>query len=389
MSCNTLLDHFSALEDPRQAWKVVYPLPEIMLLVLCATIAAAEDFVEVRRWGREKLTFLRTMLPFARGIPSHDTLNDVMNGLDPALFSDCFTAWVESLREAAPDIVAVDGKSSRRARRSDAHPLHVVSAWASRQRLVLGQQAVDEKANEIVAIPLLLERLQLSGALVTIDAMGTQTKIAQTILNKGADYLLALKDNWPVLAADVRRFFDDPGSAAKLDTYETSDGSHGRIEVRRHAVCHDVDWLFSDRRYPGEPRFPGLKAIAMVEAEVERGGKTSLERRYFLSSLALDAKLFARAVRAHWGIENRLHWVLDVVFHDDLMRLRTDHGPKNMATIKHMAMNLLRSAADKDSLKTRRKAAAWNHDYLRAIITQTTSTRSSDSPVAIHLAHGI
>lgn len=370
MSGQTLLDHFSALEDPRQAWKVVYPLPEIMLVVLCATIAAAEDFVEVRRWGREKLTFLRTMLPFRRGIPSHDTLNDVMNALDPALFAECFTAWVESLREAAPDIVAVDGKSSRRAKRGDAHPLHVVSAWASRQRLVLGQEAVDEKENEIIAIPLLLQRLQLTGALVTIDAMGTQTKIAQTILDKGADYLLALKDNWPALAADVRLFFADPGSVT-LDTHATTEGSHGRIEVRRHAVCRDVGWLLSDRRYPGEPRFPGLKAIAMVEAEVERNGKISLQRRYFLSSLALDAKLFARAVRAHWGIENRLHWVLDVVFHDDLMRLRTHHGPKNMATIKHMAMNLLRSATDKDSLKTRRKAAAWNHDYLRAIITQT------------------
>jgi predicted transposase YbfD/YdcC len=370
MSGTSLLDHFSALEDPRQAWKVTYPLPEIMLLVLCATLAAAEDFVEIRRWGREKLTFLRTMLPFERGIPSHDTLNDVMNALDPALFSDCFTAWVESLRQNEPDIVAVDGKSSRRARRGNAHPLHMVSAWASRQRLVLGQQAVDEKENEIVAIPLLLERLQLTGALVTIDAMGTQTRIAQTILNKGGDYLLALKDNWPVLARDVRFFFNDPG-AAKLDTHETTDGDHGRVELRRHAVCHEVDWLISDRRYPGEPRFPGLKAVAMVESAVERGGKTSVERRYFLSSLPLDAKLFARAVRAHWGIENRLHWVLDVVFHDDLMRLRTDHGPKNMATVKHMAMNLLRSASDKDSLKTRRKAAAWNHDYLRAILTQT------------------
>jgi predicted transposase YbfD/YdcC len=367
----SLIDHFSALEDPRQAWKVIYPLPEIMLLVLCATLAAAEDFVEIRRWGREKLPFLRTMLPFARGIPSHDTLTDVMNALDPALFAACFIAWVESLREAAPDIVAVDGKSSRRARRGSAHPLHVVSAWASRQRLVLGQEAVDEKENEIVAIPLLLERLQLAGALVTIDAMGTQTKIAQTILDKGADYLLALKDNWPALAGDVRLFFDDPGPAT-LDAYDDTEGDHGRIEVRRHRVCREVDWLLSERRYPGEPRFPGLKAIAMVEAEVERGGEAAIERRYFLSSVAaLDAKLFARAVRAHWSIENRLHWVLDVVFHDDLMRLRTDHGPRNMATIKHMAMNLLRSASDKDSLKTRRKAAAWNHDYLRTIITQT------------------
>lgn len=370
MSGKALLDHFSALEDPRQSGKVIYPLPEIMLLVLCATLAAAEDFVEVRRWGEEKVAFLRTMLPFAHGIPWHDTLNDVLNALDPDLFSHCFTTWVEGLREAEPDIVAVDGKSSRRARTKGGHPLHVVSAWATRQRLVLGQEAVGTKANEIVAIPLLLQRLQLTGALVTIDAMGTQSAIAQTILDKGGDYLLALKDDWPRLAENVRLFFDDPGSVP-LDTHTTDDLDHGRGETRHHRVCHAIDWLVSDRRYPGEPRFPGLKAIAMVEARVGRGETTSVERRYFVSSLPLDAKLFARAVRAHWGIENRLHWVLDVVFHDDLMRLRTAHGPRNMATIKHMAMNLIRSAPGKDSLKTRRKAAAWNHDYLRAILTQT------------------
>jgi predicted transposase YbfD/YdcC len=365
-----LIDHFSALEDPRQAGKVIYPLAEIMLLVLCATLAGADTFVDVRLWGRKKLAFLRTMLPFAKGIPSHDTLNDVMNALDPALFSECFVAWVESLRVAEPDIVAVDGKSSRRARRGDAHPLHVVSAWASRQRLVLGQEAVAAKSNEIVAIPLLLARLQLTGALVTIDAMGCQTKIAQTILDRGADYLLALKDNWPALAEEVRLFFAAP-AAGQFDTVETTDGDHGRIEVRRHVVSQEVAWLVSDRRFPDEWCFPGLKAIAMVEAEVERGGKTSIARRYFLSSLPLEAKLLARAVRAHWGIENRLHWVLDVVFHDDLMRLRTQHGPHNMATVRHMAMNLVKAAPGPDSIRLRRKAAGWDDDYLKALITQS------------------
>jgi predicted transposase YbfD/YdcC len=366
----SLLEHFSALEDPRQPGKVLYPLPEVMLLVLCATLAGAEDFVEIRHWGREKLAFLRTLLPFRHGIPSHDTLNDVMNVIDPDLFGACFTAWVEGLREDEPDIVAVDGKTSRRARRAQDHPLHVVSAWATRQRLVLGQQAVGSKSNEIIAIPLLLERLHLAGALVTIDAMGCQTRIAQTILDRGADYLLALKDNQPSLADEVALFFQTPEARA-TEAFETIDGDHGRIEARRHSVSHDVAWLTTDRRFPGEPRFPGLKAIAMVEATVERRGTTTTARRYFLSSLPLDPRTLARAVRAHWGIENRLHWVLDVVFHDDLMRLRTQHGPKNMATIKHMAMNLLRSAQGKDSLKSRRKAAAWNHDYLRALITRT------------------
>jgi predicted transposase YbfD/YdcC len=366
----SLLDHFSALRDPRQPGKVVYPLPEIMLLVLCATLAGAEDFVEVRHWGRKKLPFLRAMLPYASGIPSHDTLNDVMNALDGDLFSELFGAWLEGLREDEPDIVAIDGKTSRRARGGDNHPLHVVSAWAARQRLVLGQQATDAKSNEITAIPLLLARLQLTGALVTIDAMGAQTKIAQTILSRGADYLLALKDNQRSLADEVALFFDPAGQRA-LHSFETVDADHGRIETRRHWVSHDVAWLNGDRCAPGEPRFPGLKAIAMVEATVERGGRTSTSRRFFISSLPLDERLLARAVRAHWGIENRLHWVLDVVFHDDLMRLRTENGPRNMATIKHMAMNLIRAAPGKDSLKVRRKAAAWDHEYLKALITRT------------------
>ncbi len=254
-----LLDHFSALEDPRQPGKVLYPLPEVMLLVLCATLAGAEDFVEARLWGREKLAFLRSLLPFRRGIPSHDTLNDVVNALDPDLFGACFVAWVEGLREDEPDIVAVDGKTSRRARRGQDHPLHVVSAWAARQRLVLGQQAVGSKSNEIIAIPLLLERLRLTGALVTIDAMGCQTRIAQTILDRGADYLLALKDNQPSLADEVALFFQTPEAQA-ASAFETIDADHGRIETRNHRVSHNVDWLTTDRRFPGEPRFPASRS---------------------------------------------------------------------------------------------------------------------------------
>ncbi len=370
MAGAALLDHFSALNDPRQPGKVLYPLPEVMLLVLCATLSGAEDCVEVRFWGQEKLTFLRSLLPFKRGIPSHDTLNDVINALNPELFSACFVAWVEGLREDEPDIVAIDGKTSRRARRGEEHPLHVVSAWAARQRLVLGQQAVGTKSSEIIAIPLLLERLHLTDALVTIDAMGCQTKIAQTILDQGADYLLALKDNQRSLASEVEMLFQAPEQSCG-EAFETIDADHGRVETRRHWVSHDVDWLTTQRRFPGEPRFPGLQAIAMVEAKVERNSAITTARRYFLSSLPIDPRTLARAVRAHCGIENRLHWVLDVVFHDDLMRLRTDHGPKNMATIKHMAMNLIRPAPGKDSLKVRRKAAGWNHHYLRAIITRT------------------
>jgi predicted transposase YbfD/YdcC len=296
----SLLEHFAALSDRRQAWKVIYPLPEILLLVLAATLAGADDFVEARLWGREQLPFLRRFLPFRHGIPSHDTLNDVVNALDPELFKTCFVSWVDGLREREPDIVAIDGKTSRRshARAKGREPLHLVSAWASRQRLVLGQEAVAGKSNEIKAIPLLLERLALTGALVTIDAIGCQTRIARAIRAKGADYLLAVKANWPGLHAEIARSFADAPAAA-LDRLETTDGDHGRIEIRRHAVSRDIGWLATDRRFPGEPRFPGLAAVAMVEAAVERAGTTSTARRYYLSSAQLDAATFARAVRAH------------------------------------------------------------------------------------------
>jgi predicted transposase YbfD/YdcC len=368
----SLLDRFAVLEDPRQRAKVLYPLPEILLLLLAATLAGADDFVEMEFWGNEHLSFLRRFLSYEHGIPSHDTLNGVIATLDPALFKACFTGWVEDLREAEPDIIAIDGKTSRRshARSKGREPLDLVSAWASRQRLVLGQEAVSGKSNEITAIPLLLERLALQGALVTIDAIGTQSAIAEVILERGGHYLLALKANRPATFKDVEAFFADPPPDA-LDSWEATEGDHGRIETRRHTVCHDVAWLFSDRRYPGEVAFPGLAMIGMVEAETLREGKITRERRYYLGSAKLDAATFARAGRGHWGIENRLHWVLDVVFRDDLSRLRTGHGPENMGVVRRMAMNLLRQARPTTSLKNRRKRAGWNTKYLESLLRQS------------------
>ena len=370
----SLLGHFSALADPRQRWRVIYPLPEILLLVLCATLSGMEDFVEIGLWGEERLDFLRRFLPFERGLPAHDTLNDVINALDTDLFKTCFTSWVEALRDKDPDVIAIDGKTSRRshARSQGREPLHMVSAWATRQRLVLGQEPTEAKSNEITAIPLLLERLELTGALVTIDAIGTQTAIAETIVRRGGDYLLALKANRPATYADVVRFFEDPPLDMIQAPVQTTDNDHGRLEERRHVVCHDVAWLFSGRRYPDEPKFPHLAMIGMVETRTDRGGQPAHERRYYLCSTKLDAKTFAAAVRAHWGIENRLHWVLDVVFHDDLARLRTGFGPQNMAIVKHMAMNLVRYPTDKHSLKVRRKKANLNPDYLETLIRQST-----------------
>jgi predicted transposase YbfD/YdcC len=367
----SFLAHFAALGDPRQQAKVLYPLPEILLLVLCGTIAGAGDFSEIALWGQEHLSFLRRFLPFQHGIPSHDTLTEVVAALDPDLFKQCFLTWVETLRAHEPDWIAIDAKTSRRshARRHGRLPLHTVSAWATRQRLVLGQEAVAEKSNEITAIPLLLQRLELAGALVTIDAMGTQTEIAQTILERGGDYLLSLKENRPATYAEVETFFANPPQEAVLERSDTIDGGHDRVETRQHTVCHDVDWLFSDRRYPGEPVFPGLAMIGMVRSQTERNGKIERETRYYLGSSKLDAETFARAVRGHWGIENRLQWLLDVVFHDDLARLRTGYGPQNMAVIKHTALNMLSSAKPTISLKNRRKRAGWNPDYLAALLT--------------------
>ena len=343
-SNRSLLDHFSALRDPREGWRVLYPLPEILLLVLCATLSGMEDFVEIRLWGEQRIDFLRRLLPFDRGLPPHDTLNDVVNALDAELFKTLFANWAGSLREAAPDLIAIDGKTSRRthARAKGREPLHLVSAWAARQRLVLGQEAVDRKSNEIVAIPLLLERLELAGALVTIDAMGTQVEIAQRIVAGGGDYLLALKANRPALHEDVAVFFDNPPSDMLETPHTTTDADHGRIEQRRHTVCHHVDWLFSDRRYADEPRFPHLAMIGVVESRIERNGAVATERRYYLSSAKLDGKTFAAAVRAHWGVENRLHWVRDVTYQEDKSLVRTGNAPRVMASLRSLAISLLR-----------------------------------------------
>ena len=364
-----LLVHFSSLPDPRQSAKIMYPLEEIVLLMVSATIAGADDLVEVREWGLQHLDFLRNYLPFRDDVPSHDTLADVLNAVDPALFEQCFCDWVADLQRDDPDIIAVDGKTSRRThdRGRDRKPLHLVSAFATQQRLVLGQQATAEKSNEITAIPLLLDRLMLKGSIVTIDAMGTQIEIAEKIIEKEADYCLALKENRPALHAEVERFFADPESAG-VTTCEAAEKDHGRLEIRRASVTSDIDWLFSDRRHPGELKFPGLEMIGMVESQTTRNGVVVPERRYYLCSKVMPVEVFGHVVRAHWGIENRLHWSLDVTFGEDQCRLRSGHGPQNMAIFRHIVMNLMRTTRTKSSLKVRRKKAGWNPGYLGDIL---------------------
>lgn len=368
-----LLDHFAEVADPREAWRVAHPLPEVLLLVVCGSIASCDDFDDIAAWGEAHLSFLRRFLPFDHGVPGERWLNILMNRIDPHLFSACFMAWVRELRPEAPDLVALDGKTSRRThdRAAGTAALHLVSAFATRERLVLGQEAVAAKSNEIEAIPLLLERLAagggLKGALVTIDAIACNPKIAGAITGHGADYLLAVKANQSHLQGEIERFFADAPPEA-LDAHLGLDKGHGRIEDRRAYVSRDVDWLIGERRFPGEHRFPAIACVGKIETRTELADRCRRETRFFMSSRRLTAEQLAEAVRAHWRIENSLHWVLDVTFRDDLSRLRKGHGAKNMAVVRHFALNLVRGAKDKHSLKTRRKIAGWSDDYLASLI---------------------
>ena len=362
------LEYFRDLPDPRQAGKVVYPLEEILLLCLLAVLAGAETFTDIARFGTKKLALLRRFRPFRDGTPAHDHLGDIFATLDAEKFQQCFVAWVSAVTGAPPGIIAVDGKTMRRSgdKKGAKAAVHMVSAFAARQRLVLGQVKVAEKSNEIVAIPKLLEMMAIEGAIVTIDAMGCQRGIAKTIIDKKADYVLALKGNQGSLRDDVDVFVAEQKARNFRDTtisrHQTVDGDHGRIETRTTTVIHDVAWLHERHNWPG------LNGIVMVESRREIDGKIERETRFYITSLLLLAEQLGAIVRSHWAVENSLHWVLDMIFRDDECRVRTDHAPANFTTIKHMALNLLRKAPGKDSLRLRRKVAAWDDDFLDSLI---------------------
>ena len=368
-----LLDHFAVIEDDREPWRVAHPLLEVLLLVVCGTIADCDDFEFIAEWGEAHLDFLRRFLPYHHGVPTGRWLNALMNRIDPGLFAEAFTSWVRETWPAHPDLVAIDGKTSRRSHHRSAGraPLHLLSAFATKSRLVLGQQAVADKTNEITAIPVLLERLAakngLKGSLVSIDAIGTNPAIATAIREAGADYLLAVKANQPSLRAEIERFFADP-NVASLDCTVDFDKGHGRIEQRTVTVAREVEWINGDRRFPGEVRLPAVAAIIRVASRVELADRCRFETRYYVSSAKLTAARAAEAIRSHWAIENSLHWVLDVTFGDDRSRLRTGHGAKNMAVVRHFAINLVRAAKDKRTIKLRRKRAGWDPDFLANIL---------------------
>ena len=363
-----LLDHFGEVGDPREAAKIKFPLREVLFLVTCATIAGCDDYDEIAAWGEHHLAFLRGYSEYFFGVPKEDWLRVVLNRIDPALFEACFMAWATALRRDAADLIALDGKTLRRSGDSAAgtKPLHLVSAWASTQRLVLCQEAVEAKENECAAILAILERLSIKGALVTIDAIATNPEVAAAITKGGGDYVLALKRNQPTLHDEVARYFADPATTG-LQAIEITDKDHGRIETRRYSVSREIDWLTSDRRYPDEPRFPALKSLVKTTTRTEWRGKITEETRYFISSAPLTAQRAAEAIRAHWGIES-LHWVLDVVFKEDQSRLRRGHGAQNMALVRRLAFNLVRAGRGKRSIKTARKAAGWSPDFLASLI---------------------
>jgi predicted transposase YbfD/YdcC len=367
-----LLKHFSKLGDDREPWRVMYPLKEVLLLLTCATIASCDDFDDICAWGRHHLDFLRTLSEFHFGIPCERWMCKLVNRVDPVMFANCFKSWVAELWPHRHDLIAIDGKTSRRThdRRKNLKALHTLSAYATAARLVLAQLSVPEKTNEITAIPDVLDELaqagQLEGALVTIDAMGCQVEIADKIVAHKADYLLALKGNQPNLEAEVKDYFET-APAAELTVKSTVEKGHGRIETRIATVSGNVDWIASERSYPGEPRFTNIKSLVKVLSRTEHHDRCSFDTRYFISSARPNIERLAAGARGHWGVES-MHWLLDVAFGDDQSRYRSGHGAKNMAVIRRFALGLVRANKRKGSVKTRRKSASWDPNYLLEIL---------------------
>jgi predicted transposase YbfD/YdcC len=367
---------FGELTDPRVARTRVHRLGDVVTIALCAVVCGANDWVAVETFGRAKEAWLRTFLPLPGGIPSHDTFGRIFARLDPTEFRRCFLTWVQAVvGELPPQVVAVDGKTSRGSgrRTRGEHPLHLLSAWATASGLVLGQEATDLKSNEITALPRLLRLLALKGCVVTIDAMGCQSAIATQIVEQGADYLLALKGNQPTLQAtvvgafaDARRTGQAGWSPAVQTQAQTWDKGHGRLERRRYRALSDPDLLAC---LDPTGAWPGLRSVVQVEAERRSGEQRSSEARYYLSSLPPDAARLGQIIRAHWQVENCLHWVLDVQFREDASRVRVGHEARNFATLRHLALNLLRQDTSvRGSLAAKRFRAALDHSFLLRLL---------------------
>jgi predicted transposase YbfD/YdcC len=375
----SLAAHLAGVADPRVNRRKLHELADILVIAICTLLCGGETFNDMEDFGKAKLDWFRTFLKLRHGIPSHDTFNRVFAALNPESFLDCFLRWTQSLRQAAgQEVVALDGKALRRALQPDQGIPYVVSAWAESHGLVLGQLKVADKSNEITALPELLRALELGGCIVTTDAMGCQKKIAREIKEADADYVLALKGNHETIHGEVREFLDDlvarqrtwhpPGAApdeaaAALAARKTVEKDHGRIETREFFQSAELGW-FAER-----DQWEGLQSVGMVEATREINGQTSKERRYYLSSLPRDIDTFARAVRSHWGIENKVHWILDVVFREDQSRARSGFAAENLATLRRLALNLLqREKTKKRGMRGKQLNASWDHTYLLRLL---------------------
>lgn len=366
----SIAEHFADLTDPRIERTRRHELLDIVTIALCAVISGAETWVDLEEYGRAKQAWLQRFLDLPHGIPSHDTFQRVISRLDPEQFQTCLLRWVAALHEATEGrVIALDGKTLRRSF-DQAHgrgPLHLVSAWAAENHLVLGQLAVDQKSNEITAIPRLLEIIDVAGGIVTIDAMGCQTAIARTIRDQGADYVLALKANQPRLHEQVQAYFAEyerhQAQGAEFRYHETADRGHGRVERRRYltaAAPQDLDPA-------GE--WTDLRSIGIAVCERTVDGQTTTEARCYLSSLRPQVRRFAAAVRSHWSIENSLHWVLDVAFDEDHCRIRKDHGPENFALLRRLAASLLKHEhTSRRGIAVKRRKAAWDDSYLLKVL---------------------
>jgi predicted transposase YbfD/YdcC len=378
---NSLQKCFSDLDDPRsKTHSSRHLLSDIMLLTILAVLCGADSWSAVERFGESKYEWLKDILVLPNGIPSHDTIGDLFSRLNPKQLQSCFLKWVNKVFDfSGGEIIAVDGKTLCHSydTASDKPAIHMVSAWACKNNLVLGQVKTKEKSNEITAIPELLKSLNLRGNIVTIDAMGCQKKIAKQIIDQEGDYVLNLKANQPKLNTNVSTFFDksfdnEDVKNDMFDKYEVTNDNHGRIESRRYSVTDKLDWL------PQLKDWSGLKSVGMVEYEkIEKTtGEIIIERRYFISSLSANAKKFAEAIRMHWGIENGLHWCLDVGFNEDDCRVRKDYSSENFAVIRHIALNLLKQEKTaKVGIKIKRQMAGWDNSYLAKILD---SSKKSD-----------
>ena len=360
---------FKGIDDPRHHNKL-HKLIDVIIIAICAVVAGADTYEQIENFGKKRKKWLSKFLALPCGIPYHDTFGRIFERMNPNEFQNCFMHWIGYVTEQTKgQVIAIDGKTLRRShdKSNDKKAIHMISAWASSNQVILGQLKTQEKSNEITAIPVLLKLLDISGCIITIDAMGTQQKIAGTIIDKGGDYVLALKENQKTFFDEVVLFFDkmeemkDQGYT--FDEHTTVDSDHGRIETRRYVTTSAIDW-FEDQK-----NWPGLTSVGFVESTRESQDERSYDKRYYISSLESNAKKFGNAVRKHWGIENSVHWVLDIAFREDESRIRNGSAPENFAAIRHIALNLLRNNKTfKGSIKSKRLNAAMDTQYLEEVV---------------------